>query len=90
MQHTKKEFINIRAKNNKKILKGDNNMKYKLIDLDTNNCYGVFATYKEAYEEKIKINHRIHLLCGGDYYIKLDIIALKLMDKGANYEKKIF
>ena len=39
--------------------------------------YGVFNTYEEAYEATIKINHNLHLVCGGDYYIKLEIREIK-------------
>lgn len=48
-------------------------MKFELYELETNNSYGIFNTYQEAYHEKINVNHRIHMVCGGNYYLKLDI-----------------
>lgn len=48
-------------------------MRYELYEISTGNRYGVFNTYEEAYNEKININHRIHLACGGDYYVNLGI-----------------
>ena len=48
-------------------------MKYKLISIEDNKCYGTFNSYEEAYHEIIEINHRIHLLCGGNYYIRFTI-----------------
>ena len=48
-------------------------MKFELYELETNNSYGTFNTYQEAYEEKINVNHRIHIVCGGNYHLKLDI-----------------
>ena len=48
-------------------------MRYELYEIGTGNRYGVFDTYEEAYNEKININHRIHLACGGDYCVNLGI-----------------
>lgn len=48
-------------------------MKYELYEVSTGDSYGVYDTYEEAYEQKIEINHRLHLVCGGDYYVDLDI-----------------
>lgn len=48
-------------------------MKYELYEVSTGNSYGVYDTYEEAYEQKIEINHRIHLVSGGNYYVDLDI-----------------
>ena len=50
---------------------------FKLVDREMNNCYGIFNTYEEAYQEKININHNIHMMCGGNYYLTLDIIEIK-------------
>ena len=48
-------------------------MRYELFDMETNNSYGIFDTYEDAYTEKINVNHRIHMVCGGDFFVKLDI-----------------
>lgn len=48
-------------------------MKYELYEVSTGDSYGVYDTYEEAYEQKIEINHRLHLVSGGNYYVDLDI-----------------
>lgn len=55
--------------------------KFELYDIEETRkdfaSYGVFDTYEEAYKVKIEKNHQLHALCGGNYYIKLDIKKIK-------------